>query len=163
MRTLLLLRHAEAASVDSKGLDHERPLTDRGRRAAAGVGKRIEAEQVRFDAVLCSSAVRAKATAEAVTHESRFSGPVHYDRRLYLAEPAVYLALLRELLEQSMSVLVVGHNPGLETLVEELSGRHVQMPPAGLAVLSVAIDSWQELALDQRAELLRFVQPDLYY
>src|SRR4051794_15180753 len=95
MRTLLLLRHAKS-NWDATGLDdHERPLNKRGVRDAPVMGSYIEAEGLRPELVLCSDAVRARATLTLVLQALGPPAPeVRYEPRLYLAEPAAIVEVL---------------------------------------------------------------------
>ena len=76
-----------------------------------------------------------------------------YDENLYLAPPAVYVDVLNSLPEDCQSVLLIGHNPGLEELVSQLTSQPVTMPTAALAHLQWETDSWQQLTGTESATL----------
>lgn len=120
------------------------------------MGELILKEGLTPDAILSSSARRAKDTAKAVAKACNFQGRVDLRDDLYLAEPKEYIAALRELKDEVDSAMVVGHNPGMETLAELLTGEDVTMPTAALAMLELPIDSWSELSRMTKAELKRF-------
>jgi phosphohistidine phosphatase len=145
MKTLLVLRHAKS-SHDDPGLDdHERSLNDRGRRDAPRMGRLLADEDLVPDLILSSTAVRARTTAEAAAKASGYQQKIELDRSLYLASPEEYIEALRELPETRRRVLVVGHNPGMEQLVEVLTGQSETLPTAALACITLPIDRWRDL------------------
>jgi phosphohistidine phosphatase len=93
-------------------------------------------------AILSSSALRARQTAEAVAEVAHYDGDVTYLDRLYMAEPEDYINALRELPNEVERVLLIGHNPGLEMLLQLLSGQIQSMPTAVIAHLDLPIDHW---------------------
>jgi len=122
MRRLLLMRHAKAARGGATGSDYERPLDDRGWRAAVLVGAHLERSGARVDALLCSAARRTRETCEALALAWR-AAPVPVPiGDLYLAEPAALLATLRQLGDAPRAAMLVGHNPGVHALADALCG-----------------------------------------
>ena len=108
MRTLLLLRHAKSSWDDPQLDDHERPLTKRGARDAARIGDYIAEGELTPDLVLCSDAVRAKATLTLVVSRLASGAPrIIYDRTLYLAEPSAILARLAKADASAHRVMIV--------------------------------------------------------
>ena len=151
MPTLLILRHAKSAWDDPAAPDHERPLNERGRRAAPAMGRRIAAANLRPDLVLCSSARRALETWELVAPELEARPKLAVERGLYLCGPDALLARLRRLGPEDC-VLLVAHNPDLQDLALELAGEGapatlralaVKLPTGGLVALSLA--DWKTL------------------
>lgn len=144
-RTLLLLRHASAASPSGVP-DVERPLSEAGRVEARDVGLALAG--VAVDLVLCSTALRARETAEALD----VAAEVWVERDLYLADRETLLARIGQVDDAVRSLLVVAHNPGLQGLGHVLvadprDGERVaaHFPPAALAVLAVPVP-WSRLA-----------------
>ena len=111
------------------------------------------------DSVISSDAVRARLTAEAVAEACRYAGEILLDPRLYLAGPADVLSLLRTARENAETVMIVGHNPGLEELVEQLTGERQDLPTAALAQIVLPIDRWRELTLSTRGTLIGHWRP----
>jgi phosphohistidine phosphatase len=122
MKTLLVLRHAKSSWDDAALDDHERPLNKRGQRDAPRMGSLVRERGLIPDVVISCDAVRARLTAEAVVEAARYGGEILLDRRLHLAGPADVLSLLRTVGEKAETVMIVGHNPGLEELVGHLTG-----------------------------------------
>ncbi len=150
MRTLLILRHAKAVQ-DHPSSDKERELTGKGRKSALAMGELAREQGVVPDAVLCSTATRAKETLLAFAEGNRFHGPVEFLDELYLAPAATYIEAARRLGGESECLLMIGHNPGLEALVDELSGRSEPLPTAALAVCELSIERWELLGTTRGA------------
>jgi phosphohistidine phosphatase len=138
-RRLLLLRHA-AAEPGHDIADADRRLTPAGRQAAASLAERLSRPPPAL--VLCSPARRAIETAELAGLDAGI------DEQLYLAGAATLLERLRSVDDAIRSVLVVGHNPGLEDLATVLSGRRIPLGTASVAALDVD-RSWAELGLGE--------------
>jgi phosphohistidine phosphatase len=135
MALLLVLRHGKAG--DSELGDRERELTARGRRDALSIARTLADPALLPERIISSSAPRARETAELVARELDRAHALDALDELYLAEPEPYLAAVARLAGAAERVLVVGHNPGLEQLVELLTGTRVSLPTASLAVCSL--------------------------
>ena len=159
MKTLLVLRHAKSSWNDSALGDHERPLNERGRRDGPRMGQLIREYGLIPDVVISSDAVRARLTAQAVAEAARYSGEILLDERLYLASPADILLLLQTVRENAATIMIVGHNPGLEELVEQLTGERQDLPTAALAQIVLPIDRWRDLTSATRGTLMGHWRP----
>lgn len=142
MHELLLLRHAEAEPSTVGVDDRDRPLSARGRDQARGAGRWLADRHTHPDEVLCSPALRTRTTARLVM-EALPAAPasVTFVDEIYEASPGELLAVL-ESHAHATSLLLVGHNPGLQHLVALLcpNARHVLvhgMPPATLARITL--------------------------
>lgn len=111
------------------------------------------------DLLLCSTALRAQATAGLVAAACGYTGEIRPAPELYLAGPDVYLDVLRGVADQHSRVLVVGHNPGLEALVEALTGQGVILPTAALAQVALPLHSWRELEVGPVGKLVNVWRP----
>lgn len=145
MKTLLVLRHAKSSWVESGLDDHERPLNDRGEREAPKVGEQLRQRRLVPDLIISSDAVRAHKTTVAVAGAAGHSGEIRLDHSLYLAAPDDILAVLRSADENAGIVMVVGHNPGLEGLVRQLTGETTYLATATVAEIALPIDRWSDL------------------
>ncbi|MFD8154986.1 SixA phosphatase family protein [Streptomyces sp. NPDC001046] len=153
LRRLVLLRHAKSAwPVDVA--DHERPLAPRGRRDAPAAGRVLAEADCLPDLALCSTAVRARATWDLAAAEWGSPPPVRHDRRLYAAGPQGLLTVVHEVPDDVETLLLIGHNPGLEELVLALAGDglddtlervRTKFPTAAVAVLSWHGTAWHAL------------------
>jgi len=163
-KRLYLLRHAKSNWDDPELADHERPLAPRGQRAAKAIATHIAAEGIEPALVLCSSAVRTRETLDRIT-PALGSPEVEVEDGLYGAGAGALLERLRRVPDSVSSVMMIGHNPGIEELALELAGSgddiervERKYPTAALATLTVPGDSWPELA-EGRSELRAFVLP----
>ena len=159
MKTLLLLRHAKSSWKEPALDDHERPLNKRGRRDAPRMGELVRERGLMPDIVICSDAVRARLTAEAMADAARYAGKILLDPHLYLAGPDEILSLLRRVRQNAKTLMIVGHNPGLEELIEQQTGEPHDLPTAGLAQIVLPIDRWRDLTLSTRGTLMGHWRP----
>jgi phosphohistidine phosphatase len=159
MKTLLVLRHAKSSWNDPALDDHERPLNKRGQRDAPRMGELVREYGLIPDVVISSDAVRARRTAEAVAEAARYAGEILLDPHLYMARPADILSLLPTVRENAETVMIVGHNPGLEELIEQLTGERQDLPTAALAQIGLSIEQWRDLKRSTRGTLVGFWRP----
>ena len=157
---LILMRHAKSSWADPNVGDHDRPLNARGRRAATLVGGHLRHARLRLDLVLCSSATRARQTLELLDVAS--NAEVLVEDQLYGADAMALLVRLRKVPAAVGSLLVIGHNPGLEDLVSMLIGDNGALgegfPTAAVADFGLSIPTWKELD-SGRGQLHAFVTP----
>ncbi len=154
MKTLLVLRHAKSSWKNDNLADFARPLNNRGKRDAPRMGDLIRREDIVPDLIISSSAKRALTTAEAAAMACGYESEIKATRALYHAWSDDYLEELNEVPDEYGTVMIVGHNPGMEDLVEELTGEWTSMPTAALAQISLEIERWSELSFDSRAVLV---------
>lgn len=159
MKTLLILRHAKSSWKKAELADHDRPLAKRGKRDAPRMGQLLRDEDLLPDLVISSSAKRARTTAEIVVEESGFEGDLRLDRDLYSFDAEAYLEALTEVDDIYERAMVVGHNPGLEELLEILTGEYQRLPTAALAQVELPIPSWADLDEETQGELVNLWRP----
>jgi phosphohistidine phosphatase len=159
MKTLLVLRHAKSSWDDPALDDHERPLSKRGQRDAPRMGELVRQYELTPDVVISSDALRARLTAEAVAEAAGYPGEILLDARLYMAGPADILSLLPGVRDNAETVMIVGHNPGLEQLVEQLTGERQDLPTAALAQIGLPIDQWRDFKRWMRGTLVGLWRP----
>ena len=145
MKTLFLLRHAKSSWKDQALADFERPLNDRGRKAAELIGNFIAKQNVTIDLVISSPAVRARQTIDLVLKTARRSPELRFDQRVYEATPTRLLEITSQIEDDRKSVLLVGHNPGMEELLTLLVGIEQHMPTASLAKVVLSSRNGQDL------------------
>jgi phosphohistidine phosphatase len=168
MKLLGLFRHAKSDWHDARARDFDRPLNARGRKGAAVMGKHIVAFGTPWQRIIASPAARVAQTIEIASKSARPKLPVEWDRRIYLATSLTLADLLRETGDGVESVLMVGHNPGLEDLIFDLvpddgssplrDAVEEKFPTATFAVLELAIDQWSDIA-DGCARLVHLMRP----
>jgi phosphohistidine phosphatase len=162
MKRLYLLRHAKSSWKDTSLPDHDRPLNGRGRRAAKAIARHMREHGIEPELVLCSTARRARETLERIEQDT---GAVHVEPDLYAASAHALLERLRSVPDEVESVLLIGHNPGLQDLALELARPSnaadelaAKYPTAALATLAFEASSWRELDRGM-AELVELVRP----
>ena len=144
MKTLLLMRHGKSLFKDSDVPDFERPLSKRGEKDSVRMGKQLKEKDLVPDVILSSTAVRAARSAEATAEKCGYKGEIVYINDLFLGEPETYLTALNGLNdEDTNTVLVVGHNPGLESLLQMLTDKVKSLPTGAVAILKVPVRSWK--------------------
>jgi phosphohistidine phosphatase len=143
MAQLMLLRHAKSDWTNDSLSDFQRPLNPRGKKAAPQVADWLKRHHAIPDRILCSTAQRARETLECMQarwKEDEDLGvsdqpiDVHFLDPLYLAPPQTILEVAIENANGVSSLLLIGHNPGLEMLATQLSDRVCEMPTAALAI-----------------------------
>lgn len=159
MKQLLVLRHAKSDWGTSAKDDWHRPLSSRGIDDAPRVGDRLRAKSLLPDLIITSDAVRARATAEAAAKTAGYAGDVVLEPALYLATPDAIVTILNNVDDAAATVIIVGHNPGLEDLIAQLTGKHYGMPTAALVLLELPIDRWRDLELAMRATVREHWRP----
>lgn len=159
MKTLLILRHAKSDWGTPDAADHDRPLNGRGKRDAPRMGQLLRDEQLVPDLMISSTAKRARKTARLLAEASGYEGEIKLAETLYLAGPEAYLDVLRQTPEVCQSVMVIGHNPGLEELIEALTGETESLSTAALAQVRLPIAHWSELSEDIEGELVNVWRP----
>jgi phosphohistidine phosphatase len=159
---LYLLRHAKSSWKDHGVADHDRSLAPRGRRAAKAIGRHLRDQGIEPELVLCSSATRARETLERVGRARRHA---HVEPELYGAGADVLLARLHEVPAAVASVMLIGHNPGMQQLAlllarpgPETRELEAKFPTGALATLAFPGPDWRTLDRGT-AELIGFVRP----
>jgi phosphohistidine phosphatase len=162
---LYLLRHAKAVP-HGDGSDRERPLEQKGRRAAQAIGGWIAEHRVSPELVLCSPSTRTRQTFDIVAPAFARPPQILLEDSLYLATARQLLARLRQIPAGVKSAMVIGHNPGFQELAASLSDVATGplptriaagFPTGALAGYDLSVP-WS--ALDRRrAHLVTFVTP----
>ena len=160
MKTLTIFRHAKSSWDNPELSDHDRPLNQRGRRDAPVMGDRLAAAGIRPSLIIGSPAVRAWKTARAVAKQ------IHYPIEFLQREPGLYHAGVNKLIDIVAaqddgfnSIVIVGHNPGLTDLANELvPGVTSNIPTAGFVSVRIDTDGW-DLRGRRSAKLIAYDYP----
>lgn len=160
MKNLLLMRHAKSSFKEGDLPDFERPLSKRGEKDASKMGKLVKDKELKPDLILSSTAQRASQTAELIADKCKYEGEIVFVQDFYLGEPEAYLTALRDLDDENTdTVLVVGHNPGLESLLQLLTDKVESLPTCAIAHLELPIRTWKALSTDIVAHLKHVWRP----
>jgi phosphohistidine phosphatase len=145
MKSLLVLRHAKSSWENAELSDFERPLNKRGLEAAQLIGQEMFRLNLNIEIVLSSPAKRAKQTAILVKESCEIKREIRFEDGIYEASVMKLLHIVSEIDDKISSVLLVGHNPGLEELIRVLTEKAQVMPTATLAKLDLEIESWAKI------------------
>ena len=162
MKTLFILRHAKSSWKHLGIPDHDRPLNKRGKHEAPLIGKVLRDQNLTPTLIISSTAVRAEATANLVAKACKYKGEIIFDKSIYNAEPLAALKLLSGCSDTYNRILLVGHNPTVEEIIELLTGsQEITMSTCALAHLTITIDKWTDINKKQvaKAKLVHLWSP----
>jgi phosphohistidine phosphatase len=169
MRRLLLLRHAKAERSQPGGRDHDRILAKRGRSDAVAVGGYLVRHKLVPDLALVSTSARTRETWELIAKAFDKTPKAEFDGRIYEAAPEAILNSIREAGAAGRTLVVVGHNPGMQQLaamliasgdVEARQRLLEEFPTSAFAVIGFAAESWDSLH-PMGGRLEHFVTPNM--
>ena len=146
MKRLYLVRHAKS-DWRSFGLDDlDRPLNKRGKKDAPRMGKHLKRVwQVKPDCVLCSTAKRARSTVKRLRKALDISKKqIAWHDSIYSGQKNEVLDLIRQTDNCHRDVMVIGHNPTMTDLVNQLTGSFICFPTCGVAGIDLPIDDWAD-------------------
>lgn len=158
-KTLLILRHAKSSWKNPELSDHDRPLNTRGKQDAPRIGRKLSKEGVIPQLIISSPAVRAYFTAEKVAKACGYDGEIKVEPPLYGSGYIEYLNVLQIQNDQYDIIMLVGHNPQSEQLLEILIGEMISMPTCTVACVRLPIRSWKEVKAEAKGELLNIWRP----
>ena len=145
MKKIILIRHAKSAWDNPWLTDHDRPLSDRGLRDAPIMAKRVKKRKIYPDLILCSTATRAVETAKILAKEFEFpEKEILFEKNLYHASPNKILKYIHLQKDAKDTMIVVGHNPGFNELIEYLGGKLENLPTSGQFGFLVKSDRWSD-------------------
>jgi len=144
VKRLLIVRHAKAEKSAPRGGDFARPLAPRGEADAAEMGRRLARDKTHPDTIVTSPAERALATARLVARELDFPWEeIRTVKPIYLAGVGSLLDVVRDLDDGAELALLVGHNPGVSELAQELVRNFSQeLPTAAVVAIDLPADTW---------------------
>jgi phosphohistidine phosphatase len=159
MKKLLIMRHAKSCWKYTDLSDHERPLKKRGKADAKKMGKLLKSKKIIPDVIICSTAERAKETAEFLIEGMKYKNDVIMSDALYMAEPSNILSAINKSAKKKKTVMVIGHNPGSEALLQILTGKVESLPTASIAYVTAKIDSWKDIGECKDVKLKKLWRP----
>lgn len=168
MKRLILLRHAKSSWDDPVERDFDRPLNGKGLKSAQAMGSYMRENGITFDHVIASPAVRVTETLAGVSLTYGEEIAAQWDRRIYLASNMTLLDVVQEAPDDVESLLMAGHNSGIEDLVlllvpesksdTEREKVEEKYPTGALAEMSFDVDSWVDVEKGT-GKLVRFIRP----
>lgn len=153
MKRLILTRHAKSAWDDPLTPDHDRPLNERGKAAAADLGQWLASRGYVPQKVLCSDAVRTRETWSGIAPALPATPLMELKPALYHAGVDVMLAVLKH--AQADVVMMIGHNPGIAEFAEKLvakaplNAEFGRYPTGATLVVDFAVEAWDQVSFGQ--------------
>lgn len=153
MKRLILTRHAKSSWDDPTMADHDRPLNERGKAAAADLGQWLASRGYVPEEVLCSDSLRTRKTFSGIAPALPATPVLELKPALYHAGPDVMMAVLRH--GKADTVMMIGHNPGIAEFAHRLvsktppSSEFTRYPTGATLVVDFAIDTWAEVQFGQ--------------
>ena len=144
MKTLLLMRHAKSDWDADYGVDHDRPLNERGRRSARAMGKLLAQIGLQPDLIVSSTALRARSTAMLADEAGQWRSEILLDEALYGGGTGAVIEAAASVPDVGR-LMLVGHQPTWSMLVSALTGERVDMKTATVAVVDFDIIEWGAL------------------
>jgi phosphohistidine phosphatase len=154
MKTLLLLRHAKTSLTDPMLSDNIRPLTYQGKKDVSIIGSILKNKNLIPDIIICSTAKRAVETSKLIAEYVNYHNEIHLSKVLYQTTAKDYINVISEIPDKNNIVLLVGHNPILETLVEIITNELRIMKTCSLVHIVLSINSWVELKTPTKGKLI---------
>jgi phosphohistidine phosphatase len=159
---LYLMRHAQSADKQPGQADKDRELTNEGMRQSLQIGAYLKSEKKNFDLFLCSTAIRAKSTAEFVLEALNVpADKIQFDEEIYNASIRTLYQQIMRIDELITSIMIIGHNPTVSYLAEYLTKKEIgDMSPGSLVIIHFNHTKWNEIQ-EGSGELVRYIYPEM--
>jgi phosphohistidine phosphatase len=158
MKTLLIMRHAKSSWEDSSMSDYERPLNERGIKTSPFIGRVMQENNLQPDSILSSPAKRAMQTALLVKDGGALNAEIVYNDKIYEASPFQLLEIITATPSDINTLMLIGHNPGMEGLLKLLTGETHSIPTAALIKVRLNVVNWEDTYNDCGA-IEMFIKP----
>jgi phosphohistidine phosphatase len=147
MKTLYLVRHAKSSWSYPELEDFERPLSNRGRKSALLMGTILKKLKAAPDLLISSPANRAAMTARMIADAIHYPlDKIQYTERIYLADEALLIQVVKNINNSVNQAMLIGHNPGLTGLANTISDQPIKdIPTGGVCCMDLKIPSWKEV------------------
>lgn len=147
MKTLTIVRHGKSSWKYPELDDYDRPLNHRGKADAPLTGRRLKELKISPDLIISSSANRALTTAKVIAKKIGYpKKKLVADKQVYMADSEDILAILGQVDDGYKDVFIIGHNPTLTDLANQLTNEYIDnVPTCGVVRMTLDIDSWRDL------------------
>ncbi len=147
MKRLFLIRHAKSSWEDASLSDFERPLNKRGKNDAPFMGNILSQQGVHADLIISSPAKRAFSTAKRIAKHLQYSiDRIEKDKSIYLSNPDTLLEIIKKRSEEVNTLMLVGHNPELTELANQLCDKHIEnVPTCGIVCINFDVSHWHSI------------------
>ena len=163
MKKLYLVRHAKSSWKNHSLKDFDRPLNNRGERDAPFMGELLNKQGIKPGIIVSSSAVRAYETAKIFAEKFDYPEALIFkERSVYEADALNLLDIIRDTDDEYLSLMLLGHNPGMTYLSNYLTAQRIDnMPTCSVATIEFDVDSWRKIK-PESGELTAFEYPKKY-
>lgn len=145
MKKIILIRHAKSSWDNPWLKDHDRPLGPRGLLDAPKMAKRLKKRKLNPEIILTSTAVRAVETARIIAEVLNFTiEEICFEKNLYHASPNTILKYIHLQKDSKNVLLLVGHNPGLNELINYLGYEIDNLPTSGQVAFTLKSEHWND-------------------
>ncbi len=158
MKTLLLLRHAKTSWDDVSVSDDLRPLSKTGKQNVYQMGKFLKNTKLIPDLIISSCAKRAKDTSILLAESIGYNKDIDISESLYETATNEYINVISEISNKINIVLLVGHNPILENLIELITNELIIMETCSLVQIFLPISKWIELKMNPKCQLIKQIR-----
>lgn len=158
MKTLLLLRHAKTSWDDVRVSDDLRPLSGTGKLNVYQMGKFLKNTKLIPDLIISSCAKRAKDTSILLAESIGYNKDIDISESLYETAPKEYINVISEISNKINIVLLVGHNPILENLIELITNELIIMETCSLVQIFLPISKWIEIKMNPKCKLIKQIR-----
>ncbi|RIW13599.1 histidine phosphatase family protein [Algoriphagus lacus] len=159
MKKIILIRHAKSSWDNPWLSDHDRPLAERGINDAPKMAKRLKKRGIKPDLILSSTALRASETAKITAKELGYSiDDIVWEKNLFHGSPNTILKYIHMQKDSKNTILVFGHNPGFNELINFLGGDIENLPTCGQFGFKLKSEKWADLK-PEKAEVWFFDFP----
>jgi phosphohistidine phosphatase len=146
MKRIYFVRHAKAESFSEGISDYERGLRKKGKKDAQMIGSYLKLHDVKIDIILSSCALRAQESAMLLAEKLDFSGEKYFLEELYYASDEEVLKIITAQDDTCENILIVGHNPQLNELINRISREHIsKIPTMGVVALEFDTQQWTDV------------------
>lgn len=163
MKNLYLMRHAKSSWKYGHLHDIQRPLSKRGKHDAPLMARALKDKNIMPGLIICSPAKRARSTAKRTARIFNIpKAAIQVDERIYQAGTPGLLKVIHAIHNDIRDVLLIGHNPDITELAEDLCSRDFgNIPTAGVVAIRFNIDSWERIK-SGTGHVLFFEYPEMY-
>jgi phosphohistidine phosphatase len=158
MKTIYIIRHAKSSWDNPSLSDFDRPLNPRGLKTAPMMGTYLSQKGINPDIILSSPALRAAETAHLLKNAASWQAEISFDERIYEASPQTLHHIVKELDGKIPSVLIIGHNPGIESFIRLLTNRVEAMPTCSFAHIVCRENLWSDVRPGD-CDLVEIIRP----
>ncbi len=161
MKTLYLIRHAKSSWKDIALDDFDRPLSIRGKNDVQLMANKLNELDILPDLIISSPAKRATTTANTIANTIGYKKKIEYENKIYESNMITLKNLIKGIDDEYNTVFIVGHNPGLNMLAEELCGFLKNIATTGIVAINFDCNLWNEIS-NQNSYLIEYIYPKKY-